>query len=120
MEIYVSHSTTYDFKKKLYKPLKQSKIARKHNIILPHDSSSELYNSKDLFNIGCDCVVAEVSEKSFGIGIELGWANSKDIQIICIYKKGIKVSSALKAVSMTFVEYETEEDMIKKLEELLL
>lgn len=120
MKIYVTHSTKYDFKEKLYKPLKQSKIADRHEIIFPHDKSLGLYNSKDLFKNGCDCVIAEVSEKSFGIGIELGWANSNDIQIICIYKKGTKISSSLKAISVVFIEYETEKGMIKKLEKLLL
>jgi hypothetical protein len=119
MKIYVSHSTQYNFKEELYKPLKNSKIYSKHQIILPHDNSDELFNSKDLFNSGCDCVIAEVSTQSLGIGIELGWANSNDIQIICIYRKGCRLSSALKKISMTFIEYETEQDLLVKLEHYL-
>lgn len=118
MKIYISHSTQFDFKKELYEPLKKSKIINNHKLILPHDSSEELYNSKDLlFNNGCECIIAEVSTQSLGVGIELGWADLNNIQIICIYKKGCRLSTALTKISTTFIEYDTEKELIDKLEE---
>jgi len=116
MKIYVAHSTKYDYKKELYDFIRKSELNLIHGFILPHENSQELFNSKDLFENGCDLVIAEVSLPSIGMGIELGWANMKHIPIICFYKKGSVVSSSLKAVTDKIIEYENEKDFISKLE----
>ena len=74
MKIYISHSTGFDYQKELYEPIKNSELYNSHEIIFPHDKSSEVSNSKEVIK-GCDMVIAEVSYPSTGMGIELGWAD---------------------------------------------
>jgi len=115
MKIYVAHSTKYNFKEELYLPLRNSSLNEKHDIILPHENSSEPFNSKELFENGCDLIIAEVSLPSIGRGIELGWANMKNIRVRCFYKKGSQVSGSIKAVTNKIIEYEDKEDLIGKI-----
>ena len=118
MKIYVTHATSFNFKEELYKPLRESKLNDFYNIILPHENSDEQYNSKEELKT-CQITIAEVSNPSFGVGIELGWANLYFNRIICIYKKGSKISGSLRVVSDTFIEYEDEKDLIEKLSNIL-
>ena len=118
MKVYISHSTKYDFKNKLYKPLRESELNNKYNIILPHENSDDLYNSREELK-QTQVVIAEVSIDSFGVGIELGWADLYYNRIICIYKKGTKFPKALISVTNNFIEYENEKDMIEKLSKFL-
>ena len=114
MKIYISHATSFDFKNELYVPLRNSDLNKEHEIILPHEQSDKLFPTKEMLK-HFDLVLAEVSFPSTGVGIELGWANEKGVPIICIYKKGIKVSSSLKAVTDQFIEYDSVKDLIASL-----
>ncbi len=116
MNIYVAHSTSFDFKKELYDPIRKSALNKIHNFVLPHEHSTAPYNSKEFFNTDCDLVIADVSNPSIGLGIELGWADKKLIPIICIYKRGSELSGSLKAVSQIFLEYGTERSLISAIE----
>ncbi len=117
MKIYIAHSTAYDFKVELYRPMRESDLASVHEIIFPHENNEELFDSKNLFKNGCDLIIAEVSFSSTGMGIELGWANALEIPIVCLYKKGVKPSGSLKAVSADFIEYDSTDDMLRKIKE---
>ncbi|MDD3159499.1 MAG: hypothetical protein PHQ98_00850 [Candidatus ainarchaeum sp.] len=120
MKIYVGHSTSYDFKNELYTPLKKSNLNKVHELTFPHDNELELFNSKDFLKNNAELMIAEVSHPSFGLGIEMGWANLNNVKIICVYKTGIKISNALKAVSNTILNYSNGEELIKKLENELV
>jgi hypothetical protein len=118
MKIYVCHSTSFDFKKRLYEPIRNSGLNTKHEIVLPHEKSDSQFNSKEYLK-KCDLVIAEVSYPSTGQGIELGWANLYNVPIVCIYKFNTKPSGALKAVSNNLFEYSGKEDLIQKLKAYL-
>lgn len=118
MKIYVAHSSSFDYKTELYAPLRNSELNKKHQIVLPHEDSSKLYDSKSYLK-ECDLVIAEVSYPSTGQGIELGWANLYNVRIVCIHKSGLKPSSSLKAVSSELVEYDSSEDLINKLQKVI-
>lgn len=118
MEIYVAHSSSFDFKKELYEPLRNSELNNQHNITLPHEQSDRQFNSKEYLP-NCDLVIAEVSYPSTGMGIELGWANSLKKRIVCIYKSGSKPSGSLEVVSSDFIEYASPDDLVTKLKEVL-
>lgn len=118
MKIYVTHSTSFDFKNELYKPLRESELNKLHEIILPHENTNSQFSSKE-FMKACNLIFAEVSYPSTGQGIELGWANMVNVPIVCFYKKGMKYSGAIKAVCNDFLEYEDEKDLIKKITEFL-
>lgn len=72
MKIYVGHSSDIDFREELYEPLKSSRIAEEHKLVFPHEDSEELFDSKEFFRDECDLFIAEVSDSSTGLGIELG------------------------------------------------
>ena len=116
--IYISHSHKMNYEEELYRPLLNSKISNLYKLIFPHSSEYDKVNTKDIL-IHSDLLIAEVSYVGIGIGMELGRAECNNIPIICIIKKGIKCSSSVKR-NYKVIEYLDEEDMIKKLEELLL
>ena len=119
MNIYVAHSKDFDFKKELYEPIRKSSLNSKHAFILPHEKSGKPFNSKDFLKDGCGLIIAEVSYPSTGLGIELGWADSYNVPIICIYKKGSKISGSLKVVSKSFVEYANSNELISGIEKAI-
>lgn len=116
MNIYIAHSTEFDYKKELYDLIRQSGFNLEHKFILPHENSDEKFSSKEFFKNGCDLVIAEISYASTGMGIELGWANMFDIPIVCIYKKGSVLSRSLEEVCGEMIEYDNDiENVINKL-----
>lgn len=118
MKIYVAHASSFDYQNELYTPLRESDLNKIHNFTLPHEYWKKPFDSQKNIKES-NLVIAEVSYPSTGEGIELGWANSYNIPIICIFKKGTTPSSSLKIISDTFIEYESQEDMIQKLHSYL-
>ena len=113
MKVYVSHARRSNFAEELYTPLKESNLAVE--FIFPHDNNPQSFNAKELFESGsCDFVLAEVSQPATGQGIELAWAHSNNIPIICIYKIGSDISGSLSFLTDKFLEYADEKDMVSK------
>ncbi len=119
MKIYVAHSRSFDFKKELYEPIRQSSLNDEHTFVLPHETSDEPFNSKEYLKNDADLLIAEVSEPATGLGIELGWADTYEVPIVCIYRKGSKVSGSLKVVSKNFVEYSNSKELISEIQRIL-
>ena len=116
MNIYVSHSRTFDFRHQLYEPLLESPLAVDHHLILPHQHSDSPYPlEKNIKNI--DLVVAEVSFVSTGQGIELGLAHAAGKPIICFYKNGSSPSQSLSLVTHQNYSYFRVEELIRQLTE---
>ncbi len=120
-KIYLIHSRTLNYKEEIYEPLKNSELLKSYKFILPHekDEEDEQINSKNIIKEECDVIVAEVSRPSIGLGIELGWAEVYGKPIICLYKKGSKVTNSLRHISDKFIEYSGSDEMIEKIEENL-
>lgn len=116
MIIYVTHSTNFDFHTELYAPL-GTISGDEYTFILPHKDGTFI-NSKTIIPT-CDLVLAEISHPSTGQGIELGWANTEGLPIVCIHKVGAKISSSLVVVSDRFIEYSSSKEMIEKLSNFL-
>ena len=113
MKIYVAHSTSFDYKQELYLPIRQSDLNSQHDFILPHESSNEPYDSNTLFATAqVDLVVAEVSYPSTGLGIEIGWADSCGIPIVCVHRSDSKPSGSLKVVTDDIVKYSSHKELI--------
>jgi nucleoside 2-deoxyribosyltransferase len=117
MKIFVAHSSNFDFKNKLYKPLRDSLLNEKHEFLLPQEKGKEVI-TKDIIK-DCDLLLAEVSYPSTGQGIELGWANVFNVPIICIFREGSKYSSSLGLIVDKFVSYKDVKDMIKQLDKAI-
>lgn len=118
MEIYVGHSSNIDYESGLYQPLKGSELDDKHNLVFPHEDSEELFDSKTFLREECDLMIAEVSEPSTGLGIELGWADLYDVPVICIHREDSDPSGSLSAVTDTVVSYRETEDLVETVAEL--
>ncbi len=112
MKIYISHASNYDYKNDIYDVLKSSDLFLKHKFYLPHDNDN-IINTKDVIK-DCDLVIGEVSVLSIGVGIELGWADSFNKRIVCLYKEGLDISSALSCITNEIYEYSDLIDIIKK------
>lgn len=118
MKIYLSHSGNYNFESELYDPIKSSPLISIHEIFFPHERENIGTNSKDLI-ASADLLLAEVSHPSTGQGIELGWANANGTQILCFHNASTKISNSIKFVAKDFVEYESSDDLLNKLQERL-
>ena len=119
MNIYIAHSKNFNFENELYNPLRDSNLNEKHELVFPHEKSDEPYPSKEYLKSICELVIAEVSQKSLGVGIELGWANAYGVPIIAIHKTGSELAASLKGVVKDFVEYTDNDDLISKLERVI-
>lgn len=118
MTIYFCHSGSFNYKDELYTPIKSAKFYSQHTVILPHDFSQAPNNSLEK-TAGYDLIIAEVSFPSTGMGIELGWANSLNKRIVCIYKEGVKYSSSLETITREFYPY-SNADLVKILDKIIL
>ena len=121
MNIYLSHSSHYDYKKKLYQPLEESGLLQEFDFILPHKNSDEPFDVKGALERGeIDFVIAEISYPSAGQGIELAWANALGIPIECIYMEDSFISPSLRILTDKFFDYETDEEMIEAMKIVLI
>lgn len=67
-----------------------------------------------------DVLVIELSEKGVGLGIEAGYARSKNIPIIIIAKKGSEISNTMRGVARQIIFYGEPEELAQKFRELQL
>lgn len=111
MKIYVGHSSDIDFREKIYGPLKNSSLNQDHELVFPHEDSEELFDSREFLKEEGDLFIAEVSQPSTGLGIELGWADIYDVKVIAVYEKGSEVSSSLEKVCDEIKAYEKTEEI---------
>jgi len=110
MNLYISHSSSFDFASELYLPIKKSSSDKQHNIVLPHEKTSELFDSKEYFAI-CNLVIAEISYPSTGMGIELGWAELMKVPIVGLYKKDTQPSKSALSICKKLYTYETPKEI---------
>jgi hypothetical protein len=115
-QIYLAHSTKFDYLNNIYKPIINSELWQKYIFRLPHLKDVEPHDSKTLIFNECDILVAEVSLPSTGLGIELGWAECANKPIIALYKKGYQPSSSLLLVCKNIIEYIDSNDFIVRVQ----
>jgi hypothetical protein len=114
MNIYISHSGAYDYENNLYKPLKESELAKTHHFFLPHEPENLDTDAKTELK-HTDILVAESSLPSTGQGIELAQAEAAGVPVVCFYKTGSKPSSSLRFVADEVIEYKDMDDFFVKL-----
>ena len=66
----------------------------------------------------CDYLIAELTTKSIGVGIEIGYAFAQNIPIIYLYKIGADYSTTAAGSANHSISYNNEIDLIKKLHNL--
>ena len=116
--LYVSHSHSqkYDFKNLLYLPIRNSDLNDLFIIELPHEDTVEPFMFIEHMKT-LTAIIAEVSLSATGQEIELDWASTHEVPIICIHQKGTTPARSLATVSQHFYEYDGPEDMIAKIKE---
>ena len=112
MDIYIGHSSSIDFEKEIYRPLKESSLDEEHNLVLPHEDPGQ-FDSNKFFKEDCDLVIADVSRASTGLGIELGWADSLEVPVLCVYREGSNPSNSIKEVSNRVKKYSDSEELVE-------
>lgn len=118
MKIYVGHSSAIDYKNELYRPIRESVLNNEHEFILPHEESDNPGNNYEQL-AGCDLMIAEISDKSLGLGIELGWADRAGVPIVCLSKEGATFSPSVATVCNRFYTYRDRETLIAAITEAL-
>ena len=66
-----------------------------------------------------DFLIAELTTKSIGVGIEIGYAFAQKKPVIYLRKKNAEYSTTASGSSTFSVEYENEFDLIESMEKLL-
>lgn len=84
-------------------------------------SNQEKEMMKTAFNEidNTDFLIAELTTKSIGVGIEIGYAFAKEMPIIYLRKKNAEYSTTASGSSTYIVEYENEIDLYESMERLL-
>jgi len=115
MNIYISHSSGYDYENDLYEPIKKSELSVTNHFFLPHEPENIDVDAVDELK-HTDMLVAESSLPSTGQGIELAQAKAAGVPIVCFYKTGFKPSSSLRFVTDKIVEYDGIHDLLTKIQ----
>jgi nucleoside 2-deoxyribosyltransferase len=66
----------------------------------------------------CDLLIAELTTKSIGVGIEIGYAFAKQIPIIYLHKENAEYSTTASGSANHNIMYHNETDLIKKIDKL--
>ncbi|MBN1619068.1 hypothetical protein JW887_07070 [Candidatus Dojkabacteria bacterium] len=116
MKIYLAHSSIIDYKKELYAPIKKSALIKNHEFVFFCDNPNyKSQNSRKMIQ-SCDLLIAEMSECSTGMGIEIGWANMMNKPIIIIGKNKKLKEGYMRTIANTIIIYSDTNDLIKQLD----
>ena len=111
MKIYCAHSSAFDYRHDWYDVLRTSPLAVEHELIFPHEHEAIQKNSYSTLQ-SVDCVLAEVSYPSLGLGIELGWANSLQKPLYCLYTSDSRLSPSAANIATDCAAYNSKEELI--------
>lgn len=110
------------FDKKLRKFLKQSFGIKTYSFVFDFKKKTD---DKTLMKAALkkidesNLLIAELSYKSIGIGIEVGYAKARGKKIIYIHKIGTELSTTINGVCDIRIEYKDISDLLAKLKQVL-
>jgi len=87
-------------------------------VFFPHDDN-RIISTKSIIK-DFDLFIADIFFASTGQGIELGWTDYCNKPILCIFRKGSKISSSLKLITNNFIEYSDNSDLAQKTEKFMI
>ncbi len=80
-------------------------------------TEEEIFKSDIKFIDGCDCLVADITMPSIGVGYEICYAVSKGKRVVCVYKEGAHVSAMVlgngRVISLPYVDVERLEKSLR-------
>ena len=115
MQIFLSHSSNFDYQNELYLPIKTKFSEIIDLFVFPEElktNTKEIIRSSDLF-------FCEISHKSVGSAIETGWADAFNKPIYCFYKYGSSPSSSFRYLTNKIYEYKSIEDLLEIMESII-
>ncbi len=115
LKIHVVHSQKIINYRNLYKIIRTSQKLQNHEIFLPHETS-EIFNTKQMIK-AADLIVAECTEMTPGIAIELAWADAFEKDVIVFVKENQEVSGYLKFFNFKIMSYNDEMEIVEYLKE---
>ena len=80
-------------------------------VVSPH----EVYARDVAWITGCDLLLAEISTPSHGVGYEIGYALSLGKRVLCLHRKGQKISKMILGnpdPNLTIQEYTTSDEAV--------
>ncbi len=100
------------------------KVLKEHRIILEvfvdkYEFTSE--EATEMMKIAfeeidkCDFIIAELSKKAIGVGVEVGYAKAKQKPIIYLKREEASYSTTVGGSANYFIEYKDESDLETKL-----
>ncbi len=79
-------------------------------------NSVEIYNRDISWINECDVLIAEVTVPSLGVGYEIGYAESLNKRIICLYQNNASISAMIKGNdNITHISYDDIDELLIKL-----
>jgi nucleoside 2-deoxyribosyltransferase len=90
----------------------------KHELIFPHENEIIQKNSYPTLQ-SVDCVLAEVSHASLGLGIELGWAQSLWKPLYCFHTSDSRLSPSAANIATGCTPYNSKEELIQLISQFL-
>ena len=79
-------------------------------------TDEEIFNNDIGFIDECECLVADVTIPSIGVGYEVGYSVSKGKDILCVYREDANVSAMVKGNKQVIsVSYKNVEELEKTL-----
>lgn len=79
-------------------------------------TSTEIYNRDVSWINECDILIAEVTVPSLRVGYEIGYAESLNKRIICLYQNDESISAMIKGNnSITHISYDDVDELLTKL-----
>ena len=118
MKIYIAHPTALDYQNDIYQPLENDPFFAQHDLIFPHKTTVNIQNTRNCYK-DIDLVIAECSQPSTGMGIELGWFFDDDKPIFCFYKNGLKPSASVATIAKAVIKYGNTQDFVDKIKKAI-
>jgi len=82
----------------------------------------EVYTRDTSWIDDCDCLIAEVSTPSHGVGYEIGYALNLNKPVLCLHRTGEPVSKMItgnRDPNLTVTAYKDEVDAVKQMQRYL-
>lgn len=117
-KIYLAHSSKYDYQANLYQPIKSSNLNNEYEFTYLLDQPIFLPNTKETIK-SFDAVVAEIGYPSTGAGIEIGWADAFRVPLVLIHSSEYQPATYYKELTEYIIAYNSNADMIAKLQDTL-
>lgn len=119
MRIYIAHPTEVDYQKEIYEPLKNDEFFSDYELVLPHEETVGINNARDDYK-NIDLVIAECSQPSTGVGIELGWFYDDQKPIYCFVKSDSTPSNAVVSIAKEVISYDDVRDFVEKVKSIII